>query len=387
MVADRFQGVGQNQAGGTWPRVSFAMSASPAAQKSDGMTYAPVGSTKPVCGPGEFNVAAVGLDHGHIYGMCNGLREAGAQIKLVHDPDPAKVAQFCQAYPGACAARSEQEILDAPDIHLVASASIPCLRGPLGMRAIAHGKDYFTDKPPFTSLPQVEEARRLTAATGRKFAVYYAERLHSEAAVHAGRLVQAGAIGRVLQVLGLGPHRVNAPARPAWFWDRAQYGGILVDLGCHQIEQFLFYSGARNAQVLHSKVANYHHTDHPAFEDFGDATLLADNGATMYFRVDWFTPGGLRAWGDGRTFILGTDGYIELRKYLDVGRDLEGDQVYFVDHKGEHHSAVHGQAGFPFFGQLIRDCLDRTETAMTQHHTFLAIELALKAQDHARRIA
>jgi predicted dehydrogenase len=222
--------------------------------------------------------------------------------------------------------------------------------------------------------------------TGRIFAVYYAERLHSEAAVRAGQLVRDGAIGRVVQVIGLGPHRLNASSRPAWFWDPQQYGGILVDIGSHQIEQFLHYSGARAARVLHSKVANYQCKEHPDFQDFGDATLAADNGATFYFRVDWFTPAGLGAWGDGRTIILGTEGYLELRKYLDVAREAEGDHVYLVDHKGEHHFPVHGQMGFPYFGELILDCLHRTEKAMSQQHTFLAMELALQAQARAQRI-
>ncbi len=356
-------------------------------QKSDGMTYAPKGQAKAVCRPGEFRFAAIGLDHGHIYGECNGLLEAGGELVGVFDPDPKKVEAFCQTYPAVKPARSEQEILDDPAIKLVASASVPCERGPLGLRALEHGKDYFTDKPPFTSLDQLNAARRKVAETGRIFAVYYAERLHAEAAVYADQLIRDGSIGRVVQVIGLGPHRLNAPARPAWFWDPEKYGGILVDIGCHQIEQFLHYTGAKEAEVLHSKIGNYHNPDHPAFQDFGDATLLADNGATFYFRVDWFTPQGLGAWGDGRTVILGTDGYVELRKYLDVARDAESDHVYLVDHKGEHHVTVRGKVGFPYFGQLIRDCLDRTETAMTQRHTFLAIELALKAQAQAMRVA
>lgn len=355
-------------------------------QKSDGMTYAPKGQAQAVCAPGEFRFAAIGLDHGHIYGQCNGLIEAGGELVRVFDPDPRKVGQFCQTYPSVQPARSEQEILDDPSLKLIASASVPCERGPLGLRVMDHGKDYFTDKPPFTTLEQVEAARRQAAETGRIFAVYYAERLHVEAAVYAGQLVRAGAVGRVLQVIGLGPHRLNGPARPAWFWDPKKYGGILVDLGSHQIEQFLFYAGASDARVLHSKIANYHHRDHPAFEDFGDATLLADNGATFYFRVDWFTPDGLGAWGDGRTFILGTDGYLELRKYLDVARDTDGDHVYLVDHRSERHFAVRGQVGFPYFGQLILDCLHRTEHAMPQRHTFLAAELALRAQAQAVRI-
>jgi predicted dehydrogenase len=179
---------------------------------------------------------------------------------------------------------------------------------------------------------------------------------------------------------------LNAPSRPAWFFKKQKTGGILCDLGSHQIEQFLYYASVKDAQVLHSKVANYHGDVYPDFEDFGDATLLASNGATHYFRVDWFTPDGLGTWGDGRTIILGADGYIELRKYLDVARDTQGDHVYLVNHQGERHIPVHGKVGFPFFGQLVLDCLHRTENAMTQRHVFLAAELCLSAQAQAMRI-
>ena len=355
-------------------------------QKADGMRYAPKGRVQAVCGRGDFRFAAIGLDHGHIYGMCNGLVEAGGELVWVHDPDPAKVAAFLETYPGTKAARAEGEVLDDPSVQLVASAAVPCERAGLGLRAMRRGKDYFADKPPLTSFEQLEAARRAVAETGRKYAVYYSERLHVEAAVRAGQLVEEGAIGRVLQVIGLGPHRLNAASRPPWFWQKQQYGGILVDIGCHQIEQFLYYAGAADATVLHSKVANYRSADHPEFEDFGDATLVGDNGATHYFRVDWFTPDGLGAWGDGRTIILGSDGYIEMRKYLDVARDPAGDQIYLVDHRGERHLSVHGTVGFPFFGQLILDCLNRTEKAMPQRQAFLAIELALKAEAQALRV-
>jgi predicted dehydrogenase len=355
-------------------------------QKSDGLNYAPRGKPNAVCDKGEFRFGVVGLDHGHIFGMCNGLTEAGAELVAVYDPDPAKTAAFVATYPGVKVARSEAEVLEDPTLHLIASASIPCNRGPLGIRVMQHGKDFFADKPPFTSLDQLAAARKETVETGRKFAVYYSERLHVEAAVHASQLIRDGAIGRVLQVIGLGPHRLNAATRPAWFWDKTQFGGIICDIGSHQIEQFLFWTGARAAKVLHSKIANYR-GEHPGFEDFGDATLVADNGATHYMRVDWYTPDGLGAWGDGRTFISGTEGYIELRKYLDVGRDREGDHVYLVDKKGERHIPVHGKIGFPYFGELILDCLQRTERAMPQSHAFLAIELALSAQLSAVKIA
>ncbi|HEY3109568.1 MAG TPA: Gfo/Idh/MocA family oxidoreductase, partial [Chloroflexota bacterium] len=250
-----------------------------------------------------------------------------------------------------------------------------------------HGKDYFTDKAPFTTLDQLVEARRVVAETGRIYAVYYSERLHNEAGVHAGTLVRAGAIGRVIQVLGLGPHRLNAPSRPAWFFEREQYGGILCDIGSHQCEQFLYYAGAVDAEVVASAVANFAHPEHAEFEDFGEASLVADNGCSGYHRVDWFTPDRLRTWGDGRTVLLGTDGYIEMRKYIDVARDAAGDHLYLVNREGEQHLELKGKVGYPYFGQLVLDVLNRTENAMPQAHTFKAAELCLKAQAQARRLA
>ena len=355
-------------------------------QRSDGMNYAPTGMPDPVCGKGDFRFAVIGLDHGHIYGMCNGLIEAGAEIKWVYDPDPEKVAAFCKKYEQVKNASSEEEILEDDSVRLIASANIPSERCALGLRAMDHGKDYFTDKPPFTTLEQLHQARIKTTATTLKYFVYYAERLHVESALFAGRLIQQGAIGRVIQVIGLGPHRINIDSRPDWFFQKEKYGGILCDIGSHQIEQFLSFANAKDATVLHSKVANYHHKQYPEFEDFGDATLVADNGATMYFRVDWFTPDGLGVWGDGRTLILGTEGYLELRKYCDIARDSASDHVYLVNNKEVKHFSVHGKVGFPFFGQLIRDCLDRSETAMTQDHAFKAAELCLKTQELAIRV-
>ena len=356
-------------------------------QKSDGMHYAPQGKPSPVVKPGEFRFAAMHLDHGHIYGQCNGLIEAGGDLVAVYDPEPARVEAFVKRYPQAKVARSAAEILDDPSIRLVAAAAVPCDRGPLGCRVMEHGKDYFTDKTPFTSLAQLADAKTVAARTGRKYAVYFSERLHVECAVHAGVLVKQGAIGRVVQVIGLGPHRLGAGGRPAWFFERAKYGGILCYIGSHQIEQFLYYTGNTDATVANAKIANYRNPAHPELEDFGDVSLIGANGATGYHRVDWLNPDGLGTWGDGRTILLGTDGYIELRKYINVAAERTGDHLILVDHKGEQHLQLAGQVGFPFFGQLIRDCLDRTETAMTQAHAFKAAELCLIAQERAVRVA
>ena len=355
-------------------------------QKSDGMNYAPQGKPNIVVKPGEFVFAATHLEHGHIYGQCNGLMEAGAELKWVYDADPKKVEAFKAKYPQVKIARSFDEVLSDKEVKLVAAAAIPNERGAIGGQVMNAGKDYFTDKTPFTSLEQLQQAKNDVARTKRKYAVYFSERLHVESAMYATDLVASGAIGKVIQVIGLGPHRLGKAGRPTWFFEKAKFGGILCDIGSHQFEQYLTFSGATDATVTQAAIGNYANADTPEFEDFGEASLLGNNGTSNYIRVDWFTPAGLSTWGDGRTIILGTNGYIELRKYVDVGRDAKGDNVYIVDEKGERYINVAGKVGFRFFGQLILDCLNRTETAMTQTHIFKAAELCLRAQAAAKKI-
>ena len=356
-------------------------------QKADGMNYAPTSKPKPVVKPGEFVFAAMRLDHGHIYGMCNGLKEAGATLKYVYDPDPNKVKAFLNKYPDVKVASSEDEILNDPEIKLVAGAAVTSERCALGLKVMDAGKDYFTDKAPLTTLEQLSAARKKTAETGRKYMVYYSERLHVESAVYAGQLIKSGAIGKVIQVLGLGPHRLGASGRPAWFFEKEKYGGILCDIGSHQIEQYLFYAGEEDGTVSRSRIANYAHPQYPELDDFGDCAINGANGTTFYFRVDWFTPDGLRTWGDGRTIIIGTKGYIEIRKYVDVGTERDGgNHVFLVNDQGEQYINATGLTGYPFFGDLILDSLNRTENAMTQAHAFKAAELCLIAQKQAEMV-
>lgn len=349
----------------------------------DGMNYAPKGKPSPVVAEGEFIFSVAYLKHGHIFGMANGLIEAGATLKYVYDDDPALVSRFLKAYPQAKEAESFQMILDDDDTRLIASAAVTSERAGVGYKTMKHGKDYFVDKAPFTTLEQIETARKLVSETKQKYMVYYGEYLHVESAIYAKQLIDEGAIGKVVQVLGLGPHRLNAPGRPDWFFVKEKYGGILCDIGSHQIYQFLMFANVQDAKVVHSQIGNFNNPEYPELDDFGDATLVSANGETMYFRVDWFTPDGLSTWGDGRMLILGTDGYIELRKYTDIGIAQREGNVYLVNQSGEQYINVQGKIGYPFFGELILDCINRTENSMTQHHAFLAAELSIRAQMQA----
>ncbi len=347
----------------------------------DGMNFAPdFPKTEPVVRPGEFVFAAAFFDHGHIYGQIDGLAEAGGELKYVYDANPAKLANVLQKYPRCRAVASFDEILADPEVKLVTAAAIPCERCGIGLRVMEAGKDYFTDKSPFTTLDQLEQARAAVARTNRKYLVSFNERLFNEAALYAGSLIEQGAIGRVLQVLNLAPHNLNAASRPEWFFRKEAYGGILTDIGSHQFEQFLHYTGATDAKVEFARVGNLGHPEHPGLEDFGEALITTDTGASCYARVDWFNPKASRTWGDGRTFVLGTDGYIEIRKYIDVGRETGGDVLFLVNNDVEREIHCRGKVGFPFPGKLILDVLNRTELAMTQEHAFKTAEICMKAQ-------
>ena len=346
----------------------------------DGASYAPIGAQRSVVAPGEFNFAVAFLDHGHIYGQANGLLEAGATLSSVYDPDKARVKAFCKKYPQVQIASSFDEILSDQSIHLVASAAIPDQRAGIGRQVIDAGKDYFTDKAPFTTVGQLEQIQSLVKATGKKYLVYYAERVHNEAAWYAGELIDQGHIGKVLQVLNLAPHRLAAKDRPDWFFEKAHYGGIITDIGSHQVEQFLTYAGCTDATVNFALTRNCDHPEYPELEDFGEFSLTGDNGASFYSRVDWFTPAGMPVWGDGRTFIVGTSGSMEVRKYVDPMRKAPASMILLTTEQESQEIDCLGTIGFPFFAQMILDVLNRTENSMSQDHIFKAAEISLLAQ-------
>ena len=328
--------------------------------------------------------AVVGVNHNHIYAQTDLLLRAGAELVSFFAEEGELAAAYGRRYPQARLARSRREILEDERLHLVVSAAIPSERGPLGVEAMRHGKDYMSDKPAFTALDQLAEARRVQAETGRIYSVCFSERFENAATVRAGELVKAGAIGKVVQTVGLGPHRINAPTRPGWFFKRAQSGGILADIASHQMDQFLFMTGSTEAEVVAAQVANWSFPQWPELEDFGDV-LLRGNGGSGYARVDWYTPDGLGTWGDGRLVVLGTEGYLELRKYVDIAGRPGASHLFLVDAKAARH--VDASAGdLPYGRQLLADIVDRTETAMPQAHCFLACRLALEAQAKAVRL-
>ncbi|WP_266368736.1 Gfo/Idh/MocA family protein [Tellurirhabdus rosea] len=336
-------------------------------------------------GAARLRFSVIGLNHGHIYGQVEAVTRGGGELVSFYAKEPDLSAAFQKRYPNAKLARSEQEILEDSSIKLILSAAIPDERAPLGVRVMKAGKDYMVDKPGITSLDQLAEVRRVQKQTGRIYSIMYSERLENKATVKAGELVKAGAIGKVIQTIGLGPHRMTPKSRPEWFFDKQRFGGIICDIGSHQFDQFLYFTGSTKADIVASQVGNVHHPQYPKFEDFGDV-MLRGNGGTGYIRVDWFTPDGLKTWGDGRLTILGTDGFMELRKYIDPAGREGGSHLFVTDHKETRYIDCKDVV-MPYGEQLVNDVLNRTETAMSQEHCFLATELALKAQKQAQMLS
>lgn len=328
--------------------------------------------------------AAIGLNHNHIYGQTRALLNAGAELVAVFAEEDDLAADYLRAFPQARRVADRRAILEDESIPLVVSATIPDVRAATAIEAMRHGKDIMVDKPGVITLDELAAVREVQRETGRIFSVCYSERFESRATEKASELVAAGAIGRVIQTVGLGPHALRNNPRPDWFFQRRRYGGILCDIAAHQCDQFLHFTGSTHAEVVASQIGNFGNPETPELEDFG-AVMLRGDGGSGFIRVDWFTPAGLGVWGDGRLTILGTEGYIELRKYVDIAGRPGGDHLFLVDGQGQHYVDCQAQE-LPYGARLIADVLHRTETAMPQAHCFLATELALKAEAMAVRL-
>jgi predicted dehydrogenase len=334
----------------------------------------------------KLRFGVIGIDHRHCYDQVASLLAIGAECAGYWTRGEVQTQKgFVERFPDIARVSDRRQLLEDPSLQLVTCAAVPCERADLGIEAMRHGKDFMVDKPGVTTLAQLAEVQAVQRETGQIFTINFTERFEVRAVTTATELVRSGAIGQVLQTVGLGPHRLNRHLRPAWFFDAQAYGGILVDVASHQIDQFLHFAGASDARIVVSRVGNLAHPADAGFQDFGEI-VLAKGKASGYIRVDWFTPDGLTTWGDGRLTVLGTDGYIELRKYVDIAGRPGKDHLFLVNHEGTRYIDC-SAAPLPYYTDLQRDIFERTETAMSHAHCFKVCELALKAQEQAETIS
>ena len=326
--------------------------------------------------------AAIGLDHRHIYDLTQDLLDEGAEC-VGYNPDTTDarvLAGFRKRFPQVPQSET-MRLMEDPTIDFVVIAARPCDRADLAIAAMQCGKDVMVDKPGVTTVEQLAAVERAVRETGRIWSVCLG-RLASPAVQEALRIVRSGELGRLVHTTSLGPHRLNRALRPAWFFDTPAYGGIINDIGVHSIDQFLAFAEADDAEIVSCTVGAFG-TEPPGFEDFAEL-VLATPAVRGYIRLDWFTPDGLPTWGDGRFFVVGTEGTLELRKNLDIeGR--EGTDHMFVANKTATRYIDCSKLPVRYYRDFLHDIAQRSETAMPQRQTFAVCRLALQAQSKATR--
>lgn len=331
-------------------------------------------------------IALVGADHNHLYEIIARLVKAGAEA-AAHTTE----GQFAEHYSGWQADSVEMsydEILADDSIDLVVTAAIPNRRADIALAAIAAGKHVISDKPGLTTMTQLDAIRAAVATRpGRPWTVLFTERFENRAINEAVRLARSGAVGDVVHVVGAGPHTMWAKRRPDWFWDPEATGGILVDIGSHQVDQLLSITGATAADVsiVASAVGNVASPDHPAMQDIGSMTLAVHGsarGTVGDHRLDFLTARGLGTWGDCRLTIVGTEGTIEARANVDVAGAEGAEHLIVVDAEGTRRVDISGVV-VDWGEQLLADLVDDGERLMTQQHAIDVTDVCLRARASA----
>ena len=318
----------------------------------------------------------------HIFDMLDEMIKEGCYCNhFWTEGSPLTLKEFNKKYPSIKRVENKSEILKDDKIDMILISSIPKNRAALSIEALKSGKDVMVDKPGCTTLNQLDDLKRTVKETGKIWSVNFSERFHVAAVAKAEELVAEGKIGKVKQIMGIGPHRQGNYERPDWFYERESYGGIITDIGSHQIHQFLVFTNSNEAKITHAIAENTTKKEFPGFQDFGEINLTG-NGGHGYIRLDWFTPDALTIWGDGRLFILGDKGFIEIRKYIDITKTNSGNHLYYANNEEVKHLDCK-DVKLPYFRNLIDDVLNRSETACSKEITYLTMELAIKGQEIA----
>jgi predicted dehydrogenase len=325
----------------------------------------------------------VGIEHLHAFELVDGLLGAGA-VDVGHAARPGPLLDMYEQWRTDSPRLDTDEALTRGDVDLVVLAGVPAERAAHAITALDAGRSVLSDKPGVTTLDQLTDVIAAEMYGDQRWWVLFSERFGNRAVTEAIARAHAGAIGRIVDVVGLGPHTLAADSRPDWFWSPAQSGGILGDIATHQIDQFCATVDPACETEIHvtsSSVGNVACPDHPEMEDIGRLSLEG-GGATGNHRVDYLTAAGLGSWGDCRLMITGTEGTLEVRANIDPTGDDGGEHLIQVDASGTTRIDTSGVA-IDWAQRLLADLVDGGDRLMSAAHVHRVCRLALTAQHEA----
>lgn len=254
-------------------------------------------------------IAIIGAAHPHVDYVLDELTRADrADFVLVgvQDSDRAVAEHHAARFGVPAYDRTEDLLAEGVDIAVI--AGVYGARGSDVVAALRAGAHVLADKPLCTTLDELDEIEAVAAEVGRTVNLLLEKRGYPET-LAALDVVRAGELGDIVGVTSSGPHKLNRDQRPAWFFDRAQYGGILADLSVHDLDAALLFAPADEGVVRGAVSAPLDGAE--GFTRYGAATLTTPN-TVVSAEVSWLTPQASDVHGDYRLRLIGTRGTAEI---------------------------------------------------------------------------
>ena len=322
----------------------------------------------------EIKIAMAGLAHGHgIAFLDSALKFDGVSVVGFYDDENPLSAQEASKTFNAPVYNDLDELLQKSGANTLLTAAINSSKADIIVKAVEAGLHIISDKPLVTKM---DDLNRITDALEKnknvKLYLMLSER-YSPVLVTTKNLIDAGEIGQVVNIINMRPHRLRPQGRPAWMFDSKQYGGILNDIGVHDIDIAVWLSGCEVDKILAASVSNKRFNEFDDFDDNGEAMLRLKNGCIVFILESWLTPEKYPHHGEMKFIVHGTKGQITV--------DPQNKKVtIYSDSKKQHNVKVKNPAETYVSDPLKYFSNIKHEATVTTQVSIQAQRVALECQ-------
>lgn len=203
-----------------------------------------------------------------------------------------------------------EAMLDQFRPDLVSVGGVYGFNGDWNARTLSRGIPTVTDKPAASTWAQLDRLRALCAADTSRVLLTEFD-FHARRDFRAARAcVLDGRIGEIVLVTAQKSYRFGQ--RPAWYADRAAYGGLVLWIASHGIDAVEFVTGRRITSCT-GQGGNISRPDYGTSEDHVAIVAGLDNGGTAIVHADFGRPPAAPSHGDDRLRVVGSAGVVEVR--------------------------------------------------------------------------